>query len=296
MIRSMTGYGKGVFEDASGKISVEMRAVNNKFCEMNFRLPRLFNPFEDRLRKSFNSQVSRGRVDVYISFTANPDGADTIRYNPQIAGAYHEILKQISEEFAPEVSHSTMMNLIARFPDVVEIDRETPDDKVDGLWNGLKAAADEALVKFINMREIEGQALKADFLGRVDNMDKILKVIETHAPKVVEHQRERLKKRMEEALATVAIDEARFLNEVAHFADKTDINEEITRMKSHMAQFADVLEEEGAIGRKLDFVTQEMAREANTMGSKANYADLSKIVIELKSEVEKIREQVQNIE
>ncbi|MCL2620887.1 MAG: YicC family protein [Defluviitaleaceae bacterium] len=296
MIRSMTGYGKGVFEDASAKISVEIRAVNNKFCEMSFRLPRPFNQFEDRLRKNFLRQISRGRVDVYVNFSSSSDGAGRIRYNPEIAGTYHKILKQISDEFAKDVPDSTLLNLIARFPDVIEIDRESPDKQSDGLWEGLKIAADGALSNFLAMRKAEGQALKADFLARIENLRKTLAIVEKEAPKVVEYQRERLKKRMEEALATIAVDETRFLNEVAHFADKTDINEEITRMKSHLVQFVDVLDEDGAIGRKLDFVTQEMAREANTMGSKANFADLSKIVIELKSEVEKIREQVQNIE
>jgi len=292
----MTGYGKGVFEDETAKISVEMRAVNNKYCELNFRLPRLFNGFEDRLRKALSHQVSRGRVDIYVNFQALNSGAENLRYNPKVATAYHRILMDIKTQLALDANDNTVLNLVTRFPDVVEIDREMDKDKVDGMWDGLNAATNEALSNFLTMRETEGAALKADFIARITNLHKILVMVEKDTPKVVEHQRNRLKKRMEEALSGVDVDETRFLNEIAHFADKTDISEEIIRMKSHMAQFMDVLEEDGAIGRKLDFVTQEMAREANTMGSKANFADLSKIVIELKSEVEKIREQVQNVE
>lgn len=296
MVRSMTGFGKGVFKDDASKISVEMRAVNSKFCEMNFKLPKYFNQFEDRLRKEFLKQISRGKVDVYVSFSSNSDGADTIRYNPQIAESYYKILKQISKEFAQEASDNTILGLIANLPNVVEVDRENTDKEMGGVWNGLKTAAYTALTNLIAMREVEGRALKADFLGRIDDLHNILAVVEYRSPDVVKYQQERLKKRMEEALATVAIDQVRFLNEVAHFADRSDISEEIIRMKSHLAQFVSVLNEGRSIGRKLDFITQEMAREANTMGSKANFADMSKIVIELKSQIEKVREQVQNIE
>jgi len=292
----MTGYGKGVFEDAGHRFSVEIKSVNNKFGEFNLRLPRLFNPFEEQLRKYFSTEISRGRVDAYISYENNSDAATKIKYNSAAAKNYHKVLKELMLDIEIEPSDSTLLNLISKFPDVIEIDREVDDTEVKELWTGLEEAARLALFAFVQMREREGEALKTDLKARLKTLCEVLGQVEAKAPEVNENHRIKLKKRMYDALAEVVVDEARFLNEVAHFADKSDISEEITRMKSHIAQFNEILEADGAIGRKLDFLTQEMAREANTMGGKSNLADMQKIVIELKSEVEKVREQVQNIE
>jgi len=292
----MTGYGKGAYEVDGRKFSMEIKSVNNKYNEFNLRLPRLFNPFEEQIRKLLSAQISRGRVDAFINFDNQSDTGTKIKYNKSVATAYHQALKDLMWDVKIEPSDSTILNLISKFPDVIEIDREYADDEVQGLWAGLELAVREAVAQFIEMREREGAALKTDLLTRLARVSEVLSIVEEKAPEVVENHRAKLKKRMEEALAGVAVDEARFLNEVAHFTDKSDISEEITRMKSHLVQFHEILSEGGGIGRKLDFLTQEMMREANTMGSKANYADMSKTVIELKSEVEKIREQVQNIE
>jgi uncharacterized protein (TIGR00255 family) len=310
MAGSMTGYGKGIFEDGGKKFSVEMKAVNNKYSEFNLRLPRLFNPLEERLRKLFASEISRGRVDVFINFENRSEDSHKIKYNKTLAEAYVNALKALSQDLNLAPNHDTLFNLISRFPDVIEIDREFGEEQLEELWQGLEAAAKAALERFIAMRLREGNLLKKDIKERLDKISEMIVTVEAKVPEVTENHRTKLKKRMEEALAGVALDETRFLNEVAHFCDKSDISEEITRLKSHIIQFRAILgtqdETTGAhplsasppdpIGRKLDFVTQEMAREANTMGSKANFADITKIVIELKSEIEKIREQVQNIE
>jgi len=292
----MTGYGKGVFEDAGHKFSVEIKSVNNKFSEFNLRLPRLFNPFEERLRKLMSAEISRGRIDAYIGYENNSEAATKIKYNSTVAKTYYAALKELMQDIEIEPSDSTLLNLVSKFPDVIEIDREVDDTEAEGLLAGLEEAVSLALSAFIQMREREGAALKTDLKARLATLCEVLGQVEAKAPEVNENHRVRLKKRMEDTLAGIAVDEVRFLNEVAHFSDKSDISEEITRMKSHIAQFHEILEADGAIGRKLDFLTQEMAREANTMGGKSNLADMQKIVIELKSEVEKIREQVQNIE
>ena len=300
MLKSMTGYGKGVFEDAQAKFSVEIKSVNNKFGEFNLRLPRLFNPLEEPVRKLLSSRISRGRVDCYITYENLEKNSINIKYNKAAAVSYHAVLMELAWDVNIQASDSTLLSLISKFPDVIEIERHAVDetDQTDELWAGLKQAVEQALDKFIEMRTLEGSTLRKDFTARLAHIHGILAQIEQKSPEVTQSHRARLKKRMEDALAGVAIDEARFLNEVAHFSDKSDISEEITRMKSHLAQFEDMISEniDAPLGRKLDFLTQEMAREANTMGSKSNFADLSKIVIDLKSEVEKIREQVQNIE
>ncbi|MCL2753721.1 MAG: YicC family protein [Defluviitaleaceae bacterium] len=296
MIRSMTGYGKGIFENDTVKFSVEMKSLNNKYSEFNLRLPRLFNSFEERLRKVLTKEIARGRVDVYVNFEAVGENSNRIKYNKNLADSYHQALAALANDRTLYPDHNTLFTLVSRFPDVIEIDREFEEEEIERLWNGLEAAVQTALQNFVDMRKREGDTLAKDMLSRLDKITELTNIVQSKAQDVIENHRIKLKKRMEEALAGVAVDEARFLNEVAHFADKSDINEEITRLRSHLAQFKDILCEEGAVGRKLDFLTQEMSREANTMGSKANFAELSKVVIELKSEVEKVREQVQNIE
>jgi uncharacterized protein (TIGR00255 family) len=297
MLKSMTGYGKGVFEEGGQKFSVEIKAVNNKYCELNLRLPRLFNPLEERVRKLLSATISRGRVDIYLSFENRSESASRIKYNKAMATAYNQALQDLSLDIKLRPDHNILFELIAKFPDIIEIDREFGEDEIEGLWQGAKTALEAALAQFSLMREREGLALKQDLDFRLGKAAELLDIVEEKSPEVVQNHRNKLKKRMEEALAGVAaIDEARFLNEVAHFTDKSDISEEIARMKSHIAQFYTIMGDGGAVGRKLDFLTQEMAREANTIGSKANLIDISKIALELKSEIEKIREQVQNVE
>ena len=296
MILSMTGYGKGSSGACGRKFNVELKAVNSKYCEFNIRLPRVFNPLEERLRKQLSERIYRGRVDVNINYESNSSNDTKITYNENLAEAYHKILSAMSWKFDLKPDDGKFLELISGFHNVIEIVNEIEDNTLEEIWSELSFAVSQAIVQFLEMRRREGDILCSNIHEKGRNISKILEVIEDNAPIVVENYREKLNKRMKEALSSVAIDEARFLNEVAHFADKASIDEEITRMKSHLVQLELILSEGGAVGRKLDFLAQEMAREANTIGSKANSAALSKIVIELKSEVEKIREQVQNIE
>ena len=296
VIRSMTGYGKGENQAEGRKFSVEIKSVNNKFAEYNIRLPRFFNPIEERLRKLLSAHIFRGRIDVNINFSSEAAKDAKLVYNQALAEVYHGILAQMTNKFNLNPDDGKILELVARFPDVVEIDRELGENALEELWLELSAATNHAITNFLTMREREGAALAADIREKAQSMEDLLGKIEEVAPHVVENYREKLKKRMEEALSTIAIDEGRFLNEVAHFADKSAIDEEITRLKSHIRQLYQILNDGGTIGRKLDFLAQEMVRETNTIGSKANFANISKIVIELKGEIEKIREQVQNIE
>ena len=296
MIRSMTGYGKGVKQAEERSFAVEIRSVNNKYCEFHIRIPRIFNPLEDRLRKQLGERIFRGRVDVSVNFRTNSTQDTKIVYNPALARSYHAVLTEISHKFKLRGHDGDMLGLIARFPDVVEIDRELGDTALEEIWTEMGEAASIAIDNFLAMREAEGASLAANIRQKARKIGQLLSVIEERAPLVTENYREKLKKRMDEAMAGIAVDEYRFLNEIAHFADKAAIDEEITRLKSHLSQLPHILDEGGAVGRKLDFLAQEMARETNTIGSKANFADITKVVIDLKGEIEKIREQVQNIE
>ncbi|MCL2573345.1 MAG: YicC family protein [Defluviitaleaceae bacterium] len=296
MIRSMTGYGKGEMQVGERSFAVEIRAVNNKFCEFHIRMPRIFNPLEDRLRKLLAAQIFRGRIDVSVNFRTNSTQDAKIVYNEALAENYHTVLTAISRKFNLRGHDGDILGLVSRFPDVVEIDRDLGDTALDSLWSDISSATEDAISRFLTMRETEGAVLAANIREKGLNIEKLLAIIEKKAPDVTENYRKKLQKRMEDALAGVVVDEQRFLNEVAHFADKSAIDEEITRLKSHLAQLPQILDEGGAVGRKLDFLAQELAREANTIGSKANFADITKVVIDLKGEIEKIREQVQNIE
>jgi len=296
MIYSMTGYGKGEHVSENRGFTVEIKAVNNKFCEFNIRMPRFLNTLEERLRQQLSGRIFRGRVDVNVSFETHSARDVKIVYNEALAEAYHKTLSSMVRKFDLEAQNDKFLELIARFPDVVEIDRSLDDNSTREMWDELSAATSAALDNFTEMRKREGAALKNHIEEKRENIAELLGAVESAAPLVVQTYREKLKKRMEDALSGIAVDEVRFLNEVAHFADKASIDEEIARLKSHIAQLSGFLSTGGTIGRKLDFLAQEMAREANTIGSKANSADISKVVIELKSEIEKIREQVQNIE
>jgi uncharacterized protein (TIGR00255 family) len=292
----MTGYGKGEKQADDRSFTVELRAVNNKYCEFHIRMPRIFNPLEDRLRKLLSERIFRGRVDVSVSFRTNSTKDTRIVYNEALARSYHAVLSEISRKFNLRGHDGDILGLVAKFPDVVEIDKDLGDVALEGIWSDLSHAATAAVDHLIAMREAEGVVLGLNIREKGQKIGQLLSVIEEKASDVTENYRKKLKKRMEEAMASIAVDEYRFLNEVAHFADKAAIDEEIIRLRSHLAQLPQILDEGGAVGRKLDFLAQELAREANTIGSKANFADITKIVIELKGEIEKIREQVQNIE
>lgn len=292
MVRSMTGFGRGVATGEIGKITVEMKAVNHRFSEVVFRMPRQFNALEDQAKRSILTQVTRGRVDVFISWEAAAK-AKGVKVDKELALAYHRALKELAGEI--ESKSELSLDTLARLPDVLSVQEGEVTD--EGLWLVLEPAVAEALTNLIAMREREGAALVKDLAERLDKIESFRQAARERAPQVVEEYRQRLTRRLEELLPQGnAVDPQRLAQEVALFADRCDITEEIQRLGSHIAQFRQALTEGDAIGRKLDFLVQELGREVNTIGSKANDAAMTANVVAAKSELEKIREQVQNIE
>lgn len=292
MVRSMTGFGRGEATANLGKITVEMKAVNHRFSEVVFRMPRQFNAHEDAARKLILSQVTRGRVEVIVSWEATAK-AKGVKVDKGLALAYHNALKELAGEIGSKLEIS--LDTLARLPDVLSVEEGTVTD--EEIWAMLEPALKQALANLIAMREREGAALAADLSERLDKIEAFRRKALEAAPRVVAEYQQRLTRRLEELLPQgIAVDPQRLAQEVAIFADRADISEELQRLGSHIGQFRAALAEGDAIGRKLDFLVQELGREVNTIGSKANDAAITAAVVAAKSELEKIREQVQNVE
>ena len=292
MIKSMTGYGRGEFEKGGRKFIVEMRAVNHRYGDISVKFPRFMMFLEDRIKKTASAEIIRGKVDIYINFESSYEGDTEVIFNENLADSYMEKLAEMEKRYG--ISGADKLSLAAKYPDVIK--SEKAEEDMDVLWEILLPALKEALEKFTQMRAEEGEALKDDILEKNKNIALLLGEIEEKAPLVAEDYRQKLMQRLALLLDETEIDEQRILTEVTIFADKACIDEEITRLKSHIAQLEKILADGGQAGRKLDFLVQEMNREANTIGSKSNNMDITRRVVEIKSEIEKIREQVQNIE
>ena len=292
---SMTGYGKGQYADGGRKFTIEIKSVNNRYSDISIKLPRILNPLEDQIRKKLSAVVSRGKTDVYVGFESDSEKDVSISLNQSIASAYFSQLEKISAAYSLTPDHSKMLELIARFPDVIDIDKSMTGTAADELWSPLAIAIEEAVDQFLTMRKNEGAALKADLLKKLASISAIAAEISLSIPQIQETQRRKLAARMEEVLKDIAVDETRLLTEAAYQAERSAIDEELTRLESHIAQFHEIMEEPNC-GKKLDFLIQELMRETNTIGSKSNDIGISRKVIQLKSEIEKMREQVQNIE
>ncbi len=292
MVRSMTGYGR--FEDdRSGRnISVEIKSVNHRYFEFSCRVPVSFGFLEEKLKSYVRSRVSRGKIDLFLSIEASEDENCTVSVNTALAKGYADALKEVSDicETAEKVSPS----VVARFPGVLSVKKGEQDE--EALWQQVKGVAEKAVDRFIEMRKVEGQKLKDDILEKTDNILNMVSIVESKAPETVEKYRTRLENKLKELLDDRGIDEQRLITEAAIFADKIAVDEETVRLRSHMSQIKDLLESDDPIGRKLDFVLQESNREINTIGSKSQNTDISQVVVDVKSELEKIREQIQNIE
>ena len=292
MIKSMTGYGsaKGTVEGI--EISIELKSVNNKFLDTAVRMPRSFLFAEETIKQVVSSHISRGKVDVFV--TVDSSGADdmVVKVNEPLLRGYLEALNTISEDFGL-VNDATAMS-VSRFPDVLTAEKKELD--AEAVAEGMRAVAEQALCDFDRMRMTEGEKLKADVLLKLQNIEGFVSVIEENSPKTVKEYRDRLYAKLSEVLGTSGIDEARILTEAAVFADKIAVDEETVRLRSHIAQLRQMLEAGSPIGRKIDFLLQEFNREANTTGSKCQNSDIAHVVVDLKSEIEKIREQIQNIE
>ena len=292
MLKSMTGFGAAEMENESYKVHIEIKSVNQRFLDLAFHMPRLLNVWEDELRSRVRDKAFRGKMDVYITLADRRENGSCIRVNRGLAKGYHEALNEISDFL--RLPRKDDVAVIAAYPDVLTVEEKT---SLDGCESVLFPAMEQAMERLDAMRKKEGANLQRDFSRRVEALEGMVDEIAALAPGIVEAHRQRLRKMMEELLADREFDEARVIQETAIYADKINYTEEIVRLKSHFQQFRQMVEQsEGSVGRKLDFLIQEMNREANTIGSKANNAVAAQIVVDIKSEIEKLREQVQNIE
>lgn len=292
MIKSMTGFGRAEQIIDGRDIIVEIRSVNHRYYEFSARVPRAYGYIEEKLKSFLNGRISRGKVEVSVSIAA-VEAADTlIEINKAVAKGYVDALRSVGEELG--LADDLTLSQLVRLPDIFTV-RKTADDE-EQIWNSVKTVADDAVSKFISMRETEGLKMKEDVLERSDIIERLVDEVERLSPISAENYRSKLYSRLCEVLADKNIDEQRIVTEAAIFADKTAVAEETVRLKSHIRQLRDMLALDEPVGRKLDFLIQEFNREANTIGSKAQDIAVTKIVVDLKSEIEKIREQIQNIE
>ena len=292
MIKSMTGFGAGDAETADFKVHIEVKAVNQRFLETNYHMPYSMNMFENQLTKKIKEYASRGKLDINIRFQDLRDKAVTVKVDKGLVAAYGQALQEISSQL--ELSAPVTAAQIASYPDVLKLNEENAD--LEAAQPVLMQAMEQALESFVAMREAEGQNIQRDLLARIDTLENFVGELEKLAPEIVAAYRQRLENLLKEYLAKEDIEESRIIQEVALFTDKVNYTEETVRLRSHFDQFRQIITAGEPVGRKLDFLIQEMNREINTVASKANSAGAAQFVVDVKSEIEKIREQIQNIE
>lgn len=292
MIKSMTGYGRGQGTFSGGEITVEIKSVNNRYLDCGVKLPRVYSYVEDSVKALVQKHISRGKVDVFI--TINSSGADNVKItlNRPVVEGYLGALREMAQEY--QIREDISVSLLSRFNDVFLVEKQEEDE--DEVKSSILAVVQSALDAYDLMRQREGQVLKQDLLAKAEDILKLVEKVEARSPITVEAYRARLTVKMQEVLENKQLDEARIVQEAAIYADKVAVDEETVRLRSHVAQLTGMLNDGGVIGRKLDFLMQEMNREANTIGSKGNDVEQARNVVEIKSELEKIREQIQNIE
>lgn len=292
MIKSMTGFGRCEVLKDSRKFTVELKSVNHRYLDVNIRMPKKLNFFETSIRTLLKSYADRGKVDIFITYEDLSQSQVSVKYNAALAAEYLKYLNQMAEEFS--LDNDVRVSTLSRYPEVFTMEECSEDE--DELWNGLKEALEGAFSQFVEMRTKEGERLKEDILLKLDLLSEQIRFIEERSPQIIAEYRTKLEEKMRELLEDTHIDDNRIAAEVILFADKICTDEEVVRLKSHIQHMKETLEESNGIGRKLDFIAQEMNREANTILSKANDLDISNRAISLKTEIEKIREQIQNIE
>lgn len=293
MIRSMTGFGRGENSDDLRKFTVEIKSLNHRYMDMIIRMPKHLNYLEENIKKLLKSRATRGRIEVYISLENIEETNLNVKANLSLAKSYKEALECLRREL--RMSDNISFEMLAKFPDILSVEKREDDE--DEVWKCLEKALKDALDKMVEMRVLEGKELAKDIKDRGLTVNNILGDIEERSPIIVNEYKEKLWNRIEELLGgKYEVDESMLANEVAIFADKGNINEEIVRLHSHIRQLTETLDSNGSVGRKLDFLAQEMNREANTIGSKVGDVEITNKVVEIKSELEKIREQIQNIE
>ena len=292
MIKSMTGYGRAQRQIDGRDITVEIKSVNHRFFEFSARVPRMYGYLEEKLKSYVQGQISRGKIEVGVTLQSFDAGNVSVAINKDMAGAYVAALRELGHEY--HLQDDITLSSISRFSDIFTVSKEPEDE--EAIWIAVKSVADEAVTKFVSMRMVEGGRLKEDLLGRLTTIESQVAIVTEQSPRTVGAYRERLTAKIQEVLEDRQIDETRIITEAAVFADKIAVDEETVRLSSHIAQFRDILTHEEPVGRKLDFLVQEMNREVNTIGSKAQDVTIAQIVVDIKSEIEKIREQIQNIE
>ena len=292
MIKSMTGFGRCEKVTEEYKLSVEMKAVNHRYLDMSIKMPKKFNYFEAGIRNLLKNDIQRGKVDVFINYEDYTENKMSLKYNASLAAEYMEYFKKMEEQFG--IANDIKVSVLSRMPEVLTME-EVPDDE-DSMWKILSEVVEEAADSFVESRVREGEHLKNDLLGKLDYMLEQVAFIEERSPRVVAEYRMKLEEKVHELLESASIDEGRIATEVTIFADKICVDEETVRLRRHIEHTRKELLAGGSVGRKLDFIAQEMNREANTILSKANDIEISEHAIILKTEIEKVREQIQNIE
>lgn len=290
MIKSMTGYGRGKYENENREYTVEIKSVNNRYSDISIKLPRNISYLEEKIKKEISSKVSRGKIDVFITFYNNSTKGKNIKFNNELVKMYVKELKQLAVE--NNIKDEIQITDISKFPDVLTIEN-TEDEEL--IWNELQIPLKEALNNFIEMRTIEGQKIHDDLLMRINDIQEKVTTISQNSTRLIKDYIVKLENRIKELLNTENIDENRLAMETVIYADKCSVEEEITRLNSHIFQFKNLIEG-NVVGKKIDFLIQEMNRETNTIGSKSSSTDITNMVIEMKTQIEDIREQIQNIE
>ncbi|MGI6065362.1 MAG: YicC/YloC family endoribonuclease [Bacillota bacterium] len=292
MVRSMTGYGRGEAISNNNYITVEAKSVNHRFLEVVVRMPKQLLPLEERIKKLAQEKVNRGRLDIFISLEENEEKKRLVKVDKELGLAYYNALRELAGIWG--IAEDFDLMHMSSLPGLLTLENDEED--LEALWPGVNTALTSAMDALVGMRTLEGEKLAEDLLKRKENIAAFVSLIEERSPLVVREYQERLTQRIQELLGEVQIDEIRLANEVAFFADRASITEELVRLNSHLEQMSQILRQDDVVGRKLDFLGQEMNREINTIGSKANDLAIGRLVVEVKSELEKVREQVQNLE
>jgi len=292
MIKSMTGFGRSEIVKGNRKISVEIKSVNHRYLEAGIKMPKKLNVFESRMRDLLKKYATRGKIDIFINYEDDSESQVNLKFNQNIADEYMAIFNNMSEKY--NLKNDMTVGGLARFPEVITMDEVQEDE--EELWHFIEEAMKAALEQFVNTRILEGENLKKDLLGKLDHMEELVAFVEKRSPEIMKEYRSKLESKVKELLVDTTIDESRIATEVIIYADKICVDEETVRLRSHIEHARKCLNEDGGIGRKMDFIAQEMNREANTTLSKANDIEISNAAIDLKTEIEKVREQIQNIE
>ena len=292
MIKSMTGFGRYEYADEKCKITIEIKSVNHRYLETSIRMPKQLNFFEVGIRNELKNYVQRGKVDIFVSYEDLQTEQVYLKYNEDLASEYMNIFEEMADRFG--IDNDIRVSTLSRFPEVISMESETPDE--EELWAVLKECFNKACENFVKTRVLEGEKLLNNLVEKLDNMITMVKFIEEKSPELVDEYRKKLEEKLAEILSDKEVDDNKIATEVVLYADKICVDEETVRLLSHIEATKATLLEGGGVGRKLDFIAQEMNREANTILSKANSLEITNVAIDLKTEIEKVREQIQNIE